>query len=408
MTSTAADLRPRAVEDPSTEQAQKPRRRALIVFPVLLVVAVGGATALILSKRGKESTDDAYVEGHVASVSPRVSGQVLRVLVQDNQAVKAGDVLVELDDRDLAAKLSAAKADLSAAQAQLHANQTQLAVTSAEVDSTLAVAKGGMSQAAAIDGTTRAAIEQAHADVRAAEAQRSLAASELERTQRLLGQGALSQSQFDTRKAGLDQAEAVLAQATARVNSAQANLANSLGTIQTARGHLLSAQSGPERVNAVRAQVELATARVDQAQAALDQAVLNFEYTRIRAGVSGVVARRSVEVGHLVSPDRALMAIVPLDDVWVVANYKEDQIAEIRPGERAAVSIDTFSDLKLTGKVDSLAGGTGARFSLLPPDNASGNFTKVVQRVPVLIRLDPHPGIALRPGMSAVATVYTR
>jgi membrane fusion protein (multidrug efflux system) len=199
-----------------------------------------------------------------------------------------------------------------------------------------------------------------------------------------------------------------LAQAHARLASAEANLGNSAGTVQSALGRFMAAQSGPQRVEAAAAQVELAEARVDQARAALDQATLSLSHVRVRAELAGVISRRTVEVGQLVSPERPLMAIVALDDTWVVANFKEDQIADVHPGARAQISIDTFHGQALTGHVESLSGGTGARFALLPPDNASGNFTKVVQRLPVLIRLDPHPGITLRPGMSAAASVFTK
>jgi membrane fusion protein (multidrug efflux system) len=413
MSTTAAETRPVMLErndaDAETEPvAAKPKRRALVVLPVLAIVAGAGISAAYFLGRNKETTDDAQIEAHVANVSARVSGQVVRVAVKDNQHVKVGDVLIELDARDLKARLAAARADLGASRAQLHAAQTQLAVTTNEVDSNLVVARGGLAQAAATDGTTRAAIDQAKADIAAAEAQRSLAQSDLDRTKRLFTTGALSQSQLDMRQTGLEQADATLAQARARLASAQSNIGNSLGTIQTARGRFIAAQSGPQRLDAAAAQVELAQARMEQAQAALDQADLNLSYTTIRAEVSGVVSRRSAEVGMLVSPDRPLLAIVPLDDTWVVANFKEDQLADLAANQRAEVTVDSFGGHKLTGHVDSLSGGTGARFSLLPPDNASGNFTKVVQRVPVLIRLDPHPDVELRPGLSAVATVFTK
>jgi membrane fusion protein (multidrug efflux system) len=388
--------------------AAKPRRKALIVLPVLVLAAAGITSTMYVLGRDKQTTDDAQIEAHVANVSPRVTGQVVRVAVKDNQAVKAGDLLIELDARDLLARRAAARADLAAARAQLHAAQTQLAVTSNEVESNLIVARGGMAQAAATSGTSRAAIDQAQADIAAAQAQRSLAQSDLDRTARLFATGALSQAQLDTRKTALDQADATLAQATARLASAQSNIGTSTGSIQTARGHFIAAQAGPERIQAASAQVELAQARLDQAQAALDQAELNVSYTSIRAEVSGVVSRRSAEVGQMVSPDRPLLAIVPLEDTWVVANFKEDQLADLRPGQRAQVTVDSFHAHTLSGHVESLSGGTGARFSLLPPDNASGNFTKVVQRVPVLIRLDPHPDVELRPGLSAVATVFTK
>jgi membrane fusion protein (multidrug efflux system) len=378
-----------------------------VILPGLLLIsaAVGGGRAWLT--HGQVSTDDAQLEGHVGSVSPRVAGQVVRVHVKDNQHVKAGDLLVELDPRDLSVRVAAARADLAAARAQSRAAETQLALTNIEVDSNLTVARGGVVQAAASGGTTQAAIEQAHADIAAAETQRALAKTELTRTERLFDTGALSQSQLDSRKAALEQAEAMLAQTKARLASAQSNVGNAEGGMQSARGRLIAAQSGPQRVAAAVAQVELARARADQAQAALEQAELSLSYTNIRAEVAGVISRRNVEAGQLVSPERPLLAIVTLDDVWVVANYKEDQLAHIKPGQRAEIAVDAFPDRTLRGTVDSLAGGTGARFSLFPPDNASGNFTKVVQRVPVLIRLEAHPGLELRPGLSAVAKVFT-
>ncbi|HWP09621.1 MAG TPA: HlyD family secretion protein [Polyangiaceae bacterium] len=393
---------------PEPAAPAKKRSRALTVLPLLTAAAIGSFALVLAAGRGKETTDDAQVEGHVGSVAPRVSGQVKRVLVRDNQRVNAGDVLVELDDADLAVKLSAAKADLEAAKAQLRAAQTQLEVTVKSTDSNLVVARGGVAQAVAVRGTTRAGIEQARAEVDAATSRQALARTDLSRSEQLLASGAVSQAEFDGKKTALEQADSQLTQARARLASAEANIDNSSGTLEAARGRLLAAQAGPEQVEAARAQVGLAKARVDQSLAAVAQGELNVGYTKIKAELTGVVARRTVEVGQLASPERPLMAIVPLDDTWIVANFKEDQIAGMRAGQPATVTIDSISGLKLPGHVDSLAGGTGSRFSLLPPDNASGNFTKVVQRVPVLIRLETHPGLELRPGLSASVTVLTK
>ena len=405
LSSSAAALAP----TPSTELAPpKKRNLALRVLPLLTAAALGLGTLGFIAGHGKETTDDAQIESHVASVSPRVSGQVTRVLVQDNQRVQVGDVLVELDARDFDVRLKSARADLAAATAALQAAETTLSVTIKNADSSLVVARGGLAQAAAVRGTTRAAIEQARAEVVAAESRRALAQADFTRSESLLASGAVPQAEFDARKAAVEQAEAQVGQARARLTSAEANVDNSSGTIEAARGRLLAAQAGPEQVEAARAQVGLAKAHVDQAEAAVAQAELNLSYTKIRAELAGVVSRRSVEVGQLASPERPLLAVVALDDTWVVANFKEDQIAGMHPGEPATVTVDSLGGKKLTGHVDSLAGGTGSRFSLLPPDNASGNFTKVVQRVPVLVRLDPHPGSELRPGLSATVTVSTR
>jgi membrane fusion protein, multidrug efflux system len=174
-----------------------------------------------------------------------------------------------------------------------------------------------------------------------------------------------------------------------------------------ATGRLNAAETSPEQVASARAALSLAEARVKQMEAALKLADLNLAYTTVRAARRGVVSRRTVEEGQMVSPDRPLLAIVPLDDVWIVANFKEDQLAEMHPGQSATVRLDAYGRRELTGHVDSMAGGTGARFALLPPDNATGNFVKVVQRLPVLVRLDSADGVELRPGMSADVTVRT-
>jgi len=395
------------VEASPSEVAEKPRRLAVIVLPLLSALAFGGGAALFFAAGGKESTDDAQIEGHVAYVAPHVAGQVKRVLVKDNQRVQAGDVLVELDDRDLAVRLESARADLTAANAQLHSSETQLSVTRKSVDSNLAVARGGLAQATSTRDTTRAAIEQAGASLKVAESRQALARTEFTRTKNLFESGAVSKANLDSDRALLDQAEASVVEANARLASAEANRQNSSGTVESARGRVIAAESGPEQIEAAGAAVELARARVNQAKAAVDQAELNLSYTRVTAQVAGVVSRRSVEVGQMASPERPFLALVPVDDTWIVANFKEDQIASMKPGQTATVLIDAYSGRKLTGRVDSLAGGTGARFALLPPDNASGNFTKVVQRVPVLIRLDPHSDLELRPGLSARVTVIT-
>lgn len=402
--SSVASPVPAAADAPSSPS----RSRAKILLPVLLFAAASAVTAVYVAGKGKESTDDAQVEGHVANVAARVNGQVKAVLVKDNQPVKAGDLLVQLDDRDVKAKLAAAKADLAAAKANLTFSETQVGVIERTAEANLQQAHGGLAQASAGFGTTRAGIDQARADLAAADSRRTLSRLELDRAQKLVADGAVSPAEYDTKKALFDQAEAAVSQARARLESAQANVGNSTGTMETARGRFVAAQAGPAQVESARAQLGVARARVEQAQAALEQAELNVSYAEVRALVSGVVARRTVEVGQMVSTDRPLMAIVPLDDVWVVANYKEDQAAKMQPGQAVRVKVDAFGGRVFNGHVDSLSAGTGSRFSLLPPDNASGNFTKVVQRVPVLVRLEAHPDVLLRPGMSAYVTVVTQ
>ena len=408
MVSVAESGGPLSGKQTEAEAKPAPRRKVLVVLPLLTALAAAGGAMALLGGAGKETTDDAQVESHVAYVAPHVAGQVKRVLVKDNQHVSPGDVLVELDDRDFNVRLASARADVAAAKAQLHSSETQLAVTRKSVDSNLAVARGGMAQAASVQGTTRASIDQAQAEISAAESRQKLAQLELDRTSSLFQSNVVSQAALDAVSATLEQASANVTQARARLKSAEANRQNSSGTIESARGRVIAAEAGPEQIEAAQAAVELASARLNQAQATLDQAELNVSYTKIRAEVAGVVSRRSVEIGQMASPEKPLLALVPLDDTWVVANFKEDQIAHMKPGQLAEIQVDAFDGQKLKGHIDSLAGGTGARFSLLPPDNASGNFTKVVQRVPVLVRIDGIRDLELRPGLSAKVTVVTK
>jgi membrane fusion protein (multidrug efflux system) len=387
--------------------AKRTSRAKFVLLGLVLAFAGIGGGAYAFGA-GKETTDDAFVEGHVANVATRVQGQVVRVLVKDNQEVEAGDTLVELDDRDAKARLATARADLSSATAALASADANLALTSVTIDANLRQAKGGVSQAVATTATTRAGIDQAGAEVAVAQSRLDYARLEKDRSAKLFTDGAIGQADLDSKTALFDQAAATLEQARARKTSAEGSLSNATGTTLAAEGRLLAAKAGPQQVDVARAQVDVARARVDQAKAAVDQAELNLEYTRVTAPIHGVVSRRTVELGQTVDPSRPLLSLTNLGDVWVVANFKEDQLAHMQPGQRVKLRIDTFGHKDLPAHVDSISGGTGSRFALLPPDNASGNFTKVVQRVPVLVRLDdPAPAFALRPGMSADVTVYT-
>ncbi len=414
---TTARLESRPAGGPGPRRRRRPaaaaarpgfrQRRSTRVFAGLTALAVVGALGAWVLGHGKESTDDAQVEGRVVSVGPRVSGQVEKVLVIDNQSVKQGDLLVQIDPRDLDAKLAAARADLESARAGLASAQVSLKLTQANSDASLRQARGGLTQASSGVVATRSALAQARAAVEAAEAADRLAQSDWVRAQDLAKAEAISRADIDARRSRAEQARAELDQARARLASTEANLASSGGGLTTAQGRLAAAETAPEQVKASEVAVQAAQARVDQAQAAYDLAALNRSYAEIRAPIDGVVSRRTVEQGQLVSPDRPMLALVPLQDIWVVANFKEDQIGEMRPGQKAIVRVDTYGRHDFQGHVESLAGASGARFSLLPPDNASGNFVKVVQRVPVLVRLDRAPDVPLRPGMSAVVTVRT-
>lgn len=405
---------PAVAQKPALSPAEAPaaappqRRRAPLVFGALAGAALLAGGGYWLLGRGHERTDDAFVEGRVISVAARVAGQVKAVKVVDNQEVSEGDVLVELDPADLEARRDAAAADLLSAQAQLAAAGAQLELTEKNAEANVTQAQGGLGQATSTVEATRAQLEQARADLAAAESRVALAKAELDRSTALFATGSVSKAEIDARQAGYDQAMASKAQVQARLLSTQATIDGSVGGVTLAKGRFLAAQTGPQQVASARAAVGLAAARVKQTEAALRTAELNLSYTVIKAAAGGAVSRRSVEVGQLVDPSRALLALVPLHDVWVVANFKEDQLAEMRPGQRATIKVDAFSGHRLAAHVDSIAGATGSRFALLPPDNASGNYVKVVQRVPVLLRFDEAPPVPLRPGMSVEADVVTR
>jgi membrane fusion protein, multidrug efflux system len=383
-----------------------PRRSRAKFVAIGLVAAAAIAFGLHwLLTRNHESTDDAQVEGHIYPVSARIPGQVVAVRIKDNQAVKAGDVLVELDRTDLQVRLDSARADLAAARAQAQNAQAQLALTEKSVGATLRQAAGSVNEASSGVSSLRAAREQAHADVTAAEAALRLAESEYKRAEGLFAADAVTKAEMDSRRAALDQARAQLEQARAHEDSARASISSGQGALQLAEGRRQAAQTGPEQLASAQAEVALADSRVKQSESAVRAAELNVSYATVRAPAAGVVSKRNVEVGQTVAPERALLALVATDDLWVVANFKETQVGEMRPGQPAEVDVDAFSGDSLSGHVESIAGATGARFALLPPDNASGNFVKVVQRVPVLIRIDHAQGIALRPGLSADVTV---
>ena len=333
---------------------------------------------------------------------------LFRSLIKDNQAVEAGELLIELDPADLQARADVAAADLLSAQAQHDAARAQLALAEKNIEANLAQAQGGLGQANGSVEASKASLDQAKADVTATESRVSLAETELKRSMALVATNSVSRADLDTRQAQADQARAALEQARARFQSTRANIDSSVGGVTLAKGRYLAAQTGPQQLAAAQAAVGVAAARVKQAEAAKTLADLNLGYTRLRAPAKGVVARRSVEVGQLVDPSRPLLAIVPLDDVWVVANFKEDQLRDMKPGAKAVIEVDAFSGERLAAHVESLAGGTGSRFALLPPDNASGNFVKVVQRLPVLLRFDTMPSAPLRPGMSAVVRVTVK
>jgi membrane fusion protein (multidrug efflux system) len=397
------------------------RIRIAIIVAVIVVLAAG---AWVWATAGQQSTDDAQVDAHVAPVAARVSGTVTQVLVKDNQQVNEGDTLVVIDPRDYQVALDRAKAELATAEADASVARAGVPITSTTATSNVSTARGGIEQAQAgieeaqrgIDAANaRLATAQAHQ--REAEANAVKTAKDVERLQGLLAKDEVSQQQYDAAVAAADAARAATDSARAQVQEAQTGIGVAQSQLMAARAgasqasaQLASAQTAPQQVAAQRARAASADAKVLQQRAAVQQAELNLQYATVKAPMKGIVSKKSVEVGQVVQPGQPLMTVIPLEDVWVTANFKETQLKNMKAGQSAVISVDAYGGRDFKAHVESLAAATGSRFSLLPPENATGNFVKVVQRVPVRIAIDEKQDAQqlLRPGMSVTAKVYTK
>jgi membrane fusion protein (multidrug efflux system) len=371
------------------------RRTRAALAVILLAVVVAG----ILAWRhfsGRESTDDAQIDGHVNPVAARVGGTVVAVLVADNQPVEPGTLLVRIDPRDYEVALARAQADLAENEATARAARTTVPLTSTTAGSQETAADSDLAGA-------QARLAAAQAQLREAQARERQTAGDLERFRPLLAKDEISKQQFDAASTAADSARAFREAAEAAVHGAEK-------AIEAARARLAQARTGRAQVDIVSSRADSAAAKVEMARSALEQATLNLSYTEVKAPVRGVVSRKTVEVGQVVQPGQPLLALVPLDDVWVTANFKESQLKSIRPGQPVAIAVDAYGGRTYRGRVDSIAAATGSRFSLLPPENASGNYVKVVQRIPVKIVLEPGQDKEhlLRPGLSVTPTVFTR
>jgi membrane fusion protein (multidrug efflux system) len=407
--------------DPAATTSFANSRRSLAIAGVVILLLIGAGVWFWLT-RGYEQTDDAQVDAHVTQVSSRVSGTVLKVAVKDNQVVEAGALLVEIDPRDYQVAVEKARAELADAEASALAAQSSVPITSTTAAGNVSTARGSVEQAhSGVEAATkeieaaRARLSAAQARLREAEANATRTARDVERLRGLFEKDEVSQQQFDAavaaaegQRAATDTARSQIAEAEAGIHMSESRLAQAKSVEEQARAGLRTAQTGPEQVAATRARASSAEARVQQAKATLAQAELNLEYTSIKAPARGVVARKGINAGQVVQVGQPLLALVQNDEVWVTANFKETQLSRMRPGQRATIEVDAYDGKEYEGRVDSIAPATGARFSLLPPENATGNFVKVVQRVPVKIVLEPgqDPEHLLRPGMSVTPTVY--
>ena len=393
----------------------------IIAVAVVALVGIGG---WLWFTAGREATDDAQVEAHVTPIAARVGGTVLSVPAPDNREVEAGQVLVEIDRRDYEVALARAEAELANAQAEAVAARANVPITTTTATSNVSTARGGVAQAEATIAEAEQALEAARARVvtaqarvREQEANATRASRDVERLKPLIAKQEIPQQQFDAavadaeaKRASSDSATAQVHEAEVAIRAAESRIRQANAGREQATAGLRQAQTAPAQVAAIEARAASALARVKQAEAMVRQAQLNLEYATVKAPIRGIVSRKSVEPGQVVQPGQPLMTVIPLDRIWITANFKETQLAEMRPGQRVTVDVDAYGGREFTGKVDSIAAATGSRFSLLPPDNATGNFVKVVQRVPVKIVLDEgqDKNHILRPGMSVTPTVFTK
>ncbi|HEX7286599.1 MAG TPA: HlyD family secretion protein, partial [Candidatus Angelobacter sp.] len=350
---------------------EHPRAQWVIIAVVLLLVAGGMFVWHYYSVR--ESTDDAQVDGHINPISARVSGTAVHVYYDDNQQVKAGDLLVELDPRDYEVAVQRAKAELANAVANAAAAGVDIPLTTTTSSNQLVAANAAVNSADHEVITAQARVQEAQANY-------TKAAADLKRMEQLVQKDEISRQQYDAAVAAAAATKASLEAANSAVANAQARAAQ-------ARAQASAAGTVPEQIKMTRAKAGAALAEVERDRAALAQAELNLQYTKVRAPVNGIVSKRSVEPGQVVQAGQPLFAIVDLDNLWITANFKETQLQYMRPGQNAEVSVDAFGHT-YQATVESIGGATGSRFSLLPPENATGNYVKVVQRIPVRIRIN--------------------
>jgi membrane fusion protein (multidrug efflux system) len=389
------------------ETAPRPARgkRAFLVLLALMVVVVGSIAAYSFATAGREGTDDAVVEADVVAVTARVPGLVSEILVQDNQMVQKGAVVLQLDSADLTARVAQARAELLTARAQAAGAHAQSQVVAAS-------ARGGFQSAEAQVVASTAAVQAADAQIGMAQAasvraqaEVDKAESDLRRAQELVAVDAIARQQLDGAQLAADAARAALRQAQANITSAQEGKRAAEGRVAEARARVAQTAPVGQQIETAHQSAALADARVTAAEAALHLAELQLSYTKVTAPGDGLVTQLGARVGALVQAGQPLAQLVPAR-TYLVANFKETQIDRMRPGNRADVTIDAYPGRTFSAKIESLAGGTGSRFSVMPPDNASGNFVKVVQRVPVRLVWTAVPDVTLKAGLSANVTVF--
>jgi membrane fusion protein (multidrug efflux system) len=402
-------IAPAPVEKKSLLKTLALHRR--IVLPVALVVAAVAGAATWWYLGSYETTDDAQVDGHLHPVSARISGTIIRVNpeVEDSHYVQAGTVLAEIDPADFAAERDRAEADFERLKASSLAAEKDITVISSGSDGRLELATAAISEAEDSIATERATLDAVRARLAQAEANYTRAETDRQRYEKLLAKREISQSEYDRAATEAATDQAAVTAGRADITAAEKRVTQAQSRLAERKADLLAAGSAPQQVASSRAKAAAALADAGRAKAQLTTAQLNLGYTKIIAPVSGIIGRKTVEEGQRVQPGQQLLTIIPVDDLWITANFKETQLRKMKPGQAVTVHADS-AGADYHGHLDAQGGATGSRFSLLPPENASGNYVKVVQRVPVRILLDAgeNDEHRLRPGMSVEAKVRLR
>ena len=392
---------------PAVETAE-PRSKRNLVLGLIAAAVIGAGGFWYITHHGLENTDNAQIDGDVVSVPARVGGVVTKVLFTENQRVKAGDLLSELDAAPAQARLAEAEANVFAAQAQADAADATARVSETNAIGDKSVADASLVTAAVGAASTSDQIKEADAQLQSAQTSLAQAQLDHDRAQRLLDTGAISKAEFDRTDTGFKVAQSSVDLAKARLTSIKGSAAQAQSRVVEAKAKAKISNDVDTQIALARARAKAAHAQVDTAKAARDLAALDLSYTKVFAPSDGTVSKKSINVGQMLSPGQSVVQLVT-DKLWVTGNFKETQVAQMRVGQPTSVEVDAFSGISIEGEVESFSGATGAKFTLLPPDNATGNFTKVVQRLPVRVRLHELPaGVALRPGMSVDLTVNTR
>ena len=394
-----------AEHEPVIKASRAKRMYIIAAAAVILLLIAWGVFALMTS--GKESTDDAQVAADVVAVSARVSGQVTAVYIHENQPVRRGERIASLDPADAQVKLAQAQSDLETAKAQAADADARAAVTTATAKGGFNAARAAVQSMRESADTSQAAIAEARAGVTRAAANAEKARNDWQRASELGAKGDISKAQVDAARAAHEAADADLAQARARLTSSENARQMAQANVQQAQGRLEQSAPVSAQLAGAQAQTRLAHARVQTAEAAVQAAQLALSYTEITAPADGIASRLAVHPGSYVSSGQPIVSIVPRT-TYLLANFKETQVKQMHPGQRATIRIDALGRREFEGRLESLSGGTGATFSLLPPDNASGNFVKVVQRVPVRVSWSGPPADQVPVGSSAEVTAYTK